>query len=287
MGKFINAALLANSITIGVHWIYDPEYLKILSKKQSLLFMRQEKKHFDQSKPSFYVYPNQGPGDFTVQGHILKWLDESLKDKIDFSVDDYHQMLIDAFKPGGTYQGYTEKYIKEDVYNFLSKELRKENKLDKINDNQMVGFVPYIACKDYGLTNERAFEYCQIYSHMTIFKDMYDFFDLLLGQMNVQTIKEAIDEVLIHTPDAFKEAFNRATQMDDTDAFINQYAGRACPINHALPLIIHIMYHTSSFKEALEMNALIGGASSDRALLLGALLSKKYKIDEDWISQIK
>jgi hypothetical protein len=286
MGKYVNAALLANSITIGVHWIYDPQYLKKLSKKQSLLFMRQEKEHFDKSKASFYAYPKQGPGDFTVQGDILKWLDQALEDKIDLSVDEYHQILIDAFKPGGTYEGYTEKYIKEDIFNYLSKELRKDYDLDEVNDNQMVGFVPYIACKDHGLSNERAFEYCQIYSNLSIFKDMFSFFDLLMAHMNTKSIKKAIEKVLIDTPDGFKEAFTKAIEMEDTDAFIDQYAGRACPIKHALPVIIHLLYHTSSFEEALEKNALIGGASADRALLLGALLSEKYEINKDWMNHI-
>lgn len=286
MCKYVNAALLANSISIGVHWIYDSQYLKELSKNQSLLFMRQEKKHFDNANPSFYAYPNSGPGDFTVQGDILKWLDQALEDKIELSVEDYHQILIDAFKPGGSYQGYTEKYIKEDIYKYLSKELRKNNDLDELNDNQMIGFVPFIACRDHGLTNERAFEYCQIYSNMSIFKDMYDFFDLLMAYMKTKTVKEAIKKVLVDTPDMFKEAFTKAVEMEDTDAFIDQYAGRACPIKHALPVIIHLMYHTSSFEEALEKNALIGGASSDRALLLAALLSEKYEINRNWMEKV-
>jgi ADP-ribosylglycohydrolase len=68
--------------------------------------------------------------------------------------------------------------------------------------------------------------------------------------------------------------------MKDTPLFIKDYAGTACSIYHALPVIIHIMYHTQSFEEAIRKNTAIGGASSDRGMLLGALLSFYYDIPE-------
>ena len=41
MDKYIKGALVANAATLGFHWIYNPEYLENLSKKQSLLFKKQ------------------------------------------------------------------------------------------------------------------------------------------------------------------------------------------------------------------------------------------------------
>jgi hypothetical protein len=61
--------------------------------------------------------------------------------------------------------------------------------------------------------------------------------------------------------------------MDDTKVFIKEYAGIACQIPQSIPLIIHMLTRVKSFEEMLHWNTRIGGASSDRGLMLGAILS--------------
>ena len=43
MKNIIANALISNTATIGVHWIYDYKFLEKLSNKQSLLFMDPKK----------------------------------------------------------------------------------------------------------------------------------------------------------------------------------------------------------------------------------------------------
>ncbi len=96
-------------------------------------------------------------------------------------------------------------------------------------------------------------------------------------------MKKAIKSAIDLAPDSFQESLRKATAMNDIDTYIDEYAGRACPISQAIPLIIYILYHATSLKEAVELNALVGGASSDRGTLIGALASLSFDVPDEWI----
>jgi hypothetical protein len=283
MNQMIISALLSNHATLGVHWIYDHEFLASLAKKQSLLFMKQDKDVFEQAKTAFFVYPNNT---YSVQGYILSWLYDALENNPSFGTDDFSDMLYEHFRPGGDYAGYVEKYSKQQVFNHMIDDLRLDIEKLEVNDQQMVGFVPYIVFKALGRSSEDAFEFAQIYTNEKFYLECFNMLDLLFEKLENKDIKTALSEVIGHAPKEFKEALSKAIEMKETDDFIDRYAGRACPVKHALPVIFHILYHQSSYEAATEMNALIGGASSDRGLLLGAILSKVYDMPQAWKDKI-
>ncbi|HKL47949.1 MAG TPA: ADP-ribosylglycohydrolase family protein [Candidatus Izemoplasmatales bacterium] len=279
MNQMIKSALLANHATIGVHWIYDHKYLETLSNKQPLLFLKQSKEIFDEAKTSFFVYENN---DYSVQGDILLWLYESLKKDPNITPKLFAQILYGKFKPGGDYAGYAEKYSKKQVFNHLIKELRLDIEPVDMNDQQMVGFVPYIVFKALDKSSEDAMNFTKIYSNESFYFDCFSMLDRLFDLLEDMTLKKAIKMVIEMAPKQFQESLNKATEMDDTETFIDRYAGRACPVKQALPVVFHLLYHHPSYEEVIEANAVIGGASSDRALLLGAILSKVYGIPTKW-----
>ena len=82
-------------------------------------------------------------------------------------------------------------------------------------------------------------------------------------------------------------ALKKAVEMDNTNVFIEKYSGRACSISQAIPLIIHILSHTNSYQEAIELNAVLGGASSDRSLLIGAIFAQVSEIPPSWVEKVK
>jgi len=100
MEKYILPGLIANAATLGIHWIYDHKFLEQLSAKDSLLFRVQKKDIYDQAKVSYFSYPQQKLGDVTVQGDILKWLYDAMKNDDNFTQLDYSKMLYKQFKAG-------------------------------------------------------------------------------------------------------------------------------------------------------------------------------------------
>lgn len=286
MKKYILPALIANAATLGVHWIYDYEYLEALAKKQSLLFLSQTKEIYDQAKVSFFSYPNNAIGDVTVQGEILKWLYLAMKDNPDFNKEDYSKLLYNQFKPGGDYVGYVESYSKKHVISVLAKSLNIDLPEMPVNDNHLVGFIPYLVCKELGEDNKKAWELTNVYSQDKDYYNFFIMFDRLIELLPQVGMKEGLRSVIYLAPEQYQTALNKAIELDNSNEFIEKYAGRACAIKHSIPVIFHILAKTSSYQEAIETNALIGGAVADRSTILGAIYAQISKVPDSWAERV-
>lgn len=282
MEKYILPGLIANAATLGIHWIYDYEFIRKLDKEKSVLFRIQDKETYDKASVSFYSYPNHQVGDVTVQGDILKWLYQALKDNPELTKNEYDALLYEHFRPGGSYKGYVETYAKKQVLKHLSKDLDINLPEIPVMDNHLVSFMPYLACKELNLSIEKAWELVQVYTtdedYLTYFKMLDHLFDLIPNK----GLQRAIEIVIDEAPNQYQEALHQAIKMKDTDKFIDTYAGRACAINHSMPVIIHVLYHAKSFENAVHQNALIGGAVSDRNTLIGAIAGHVFQVPDTW-----
>jgi hypothetical protein len=284
--KYIKPALIANAATLGIHWIYDPKYLKELEKKQDILFLIQHKEIYDNASLAFYSYPNHKVGDVTVQGEMLKWLYKAMKDNEAFTVNNYEDLLYSYFKPGGLYKGYVESYALKNIVNKISLSLNLDHKKEPLNDDHLVGFIPYLVCKELGLSLDKAWSLAQLFTENKDYFMFYEMFDVILDSMNQSNRQACIKEAIKKAPRQYLDALEKAIEMDDTDAFIEKYSGRACAINQSIPLIIHILYHIDTYEKAIRKNALIGGAISDRNTLLGAVYAQISNIPEAWENKV-
>ncbi|MFH5881313.1 MAG: hypothetical protein ACNA7U_04920 [Candidatus Izemoplasmataceae bacterium] len=291
MEKYILPGLIANAATLGIHWIYDHGYLETLASKQSILFLVQNQTHYQNAETAYYSYPSHELGDVTVQGDILKWLYQAMKNNKDFSQLDYSKLLYQQFKPGGTYQGYVESYAKKHVLEILAKSLEIDYPKQQVSDDHLVGFMPYLVCKELGLDSKKAWELTQVYSQDETYYEYFKMFDLLFEQLPEKGLKEAIESVIQLGPKMAETELSKALEIKDPNMFIENYSGRACAIKFSIPLIIHILYHTNSYEEAVRYNALLGGAIADRNTMIGAIFAQVSTIPQSWkdkvINQIK
>jgi hypothetical protein len=282
MKTYVLPGLMANAATLGIHWIYDYQFLHQLSQTSSLLFRIQNKEIYDQAEVSYYSYPNQKLGDVTVQGHIMMWLYDALRQNPELSRSDYENMLFDHFKPGGTYIGYVESYAQKFVLNMIAKNQHIDLPMIAIHDNHLVGFIPYLVCKELGLSIEKAWDLAQVFTDDLSYLAFYKMFDELFSKIHQLGLKEALRSVIHLSPEAYRLSLTQALEMQDTNAFIEGYAGRACAIMSSVPVICHILYHTNSYHEASLYNATIGGAVSDRATMIGAIYAQISKIPSEY-----
>lgn len=291
MERYIIPALIANASTLGIHWIYDHTYIEQLHQKQSVLFLIQDKRHYENASPSYYSYPGHVLGDVTVQGRILTWLYQAMNTNNDLSQLEYSKLLYHQFKPGGTYTGYVESYAKQHVIRILARSLELYLPEMEIMDDHLVGFMPYLVCKELGLDTKKAWELTQVYSQDEDYYTYFKMFDRLFELLPNVGLHKAIEQVIASGPNKFQVPLHKALEIDDPNRFIRDYSGRACAIKYSIPLILHILYHTDSYQEAVEYNALLGGAISDRNMILGAIMAQTSKIPKQWrekvIHQIK
>ncbi len=286
MRKYLVGSLTANAATLGFHWIYNSNYLEELSKRQSLLFQVQDQYHFDKSVHSYYAYPFSKLGDVTTQGMFMKWLYQALISHKDFSQDDYAKLIYNYIRPGGEYVGYVETYGKKLIINMLNQEMKLGLAPLEFNDNHLVGFVPYLVCKELKLTNEKAWELASLFTAKSEYNDFYKVFDYIFDNIKSTNMKETLEGSIAYAPTTYQKALMMGIDMSDTTSFIKEYAGIACNINMSLPLIFHMLSHANSYEELITWNAKIGGASSDRGLLLGAIMSQISTVPQSWIEKV-
>ena len=282
MKKLVEQSLIANAASLGYHWIYDAEYLETKAKEGSLLFGTPNPKDYLNAKEAYFAYPSAKLGDVSVQGSMMLWLYHALNDKPSMTVEDYQALLFDHFKPGGTYQGYVESYAQKWLVQKLATETDSAHFSSPINDDHLVGFMPYLVTKALGLGPDLAWQFAQTFTQDTHYLAFYQMFEFYFDLVSSKTHKEAIKAALTQVPSVHRAVFDAALEMEETEAFVSLYHLRTCAYAQALPIIIHLAYHARSLEEALENNMKVGGNLCDRATYLCALLTPVFPMPQTW-----
>jgi hypothetical protein len=286
MNTMLQGALVANAAAMGFNWVYNMPYLERLASEQSLVFQPVDPAKYKRAGKAYLAYPQAQVGTISVQGEILRWLISALEDNPDLTKEQYQQLVFEQLKPGGAYVGYVESYAKQLIINNLNEQIKNEVTPFVINDDQLVGFAPYLATRILKLPNTRAYELAQAFTSESDFAKLYEMFDAILEKLPTATMKQAIKESIWRAPSSYQVPLQKAMELTNSLTFITNHSGTACHISHAIPLIIHILYHAASFEEAVETNVLLGGASCDRGTIIGAIYSIKEAIPQEWAKKI-
>lgn len=276
MTSYVQHALLGNAATLGIHWIYHPAYLANLAKKESLFFRKQDKKMYDEAQPSYYAYPLAEIGDVTSQGMFLFWLIEALKLNPQLSRESYGELIYSHIRPGGDYTGYIETYGHKLIINTLNQKMKLSLPMIPMDDDHLIGFIPYIATKQLGLSLQRAWDLAQLFTNKEEYPACYDMFDAIINGLKTLSMQQAVQQAITKGPRRFAVQLKKAIEMTDTAAFVKDYAGTACAINQSIPIIVHLLYHSTDLMDAWQRNALISGAIAERAMLLTMIMGIKY-----------
>ena len=272
MKRYVTHALLGNAATLGIHWIYNAEFLADLAKKQSLLFLKQDPVLYAAAQPSYYAYPNTNVGDVTSQGMFLFWLTKALKNNPHLTQLEYKELILQHIKPGGDYQGYIETYGHKLIINSLNEKMDLKLPLIPLDDDHLIGFIPYMAVKQLDLPISKAWDLAQLFTNKAEYLACYQMFDSIIEKLPTQTMKQAIEQSISFAPKRYAVQMKKAIELTDTKAFVKDYAGTACAINQSVPIIVHLLYHSQNLADAWLRNALISGAISERAMLLTMLM---------------
>ncbi len=272
MKHYVTHALLGNAATLGIHWIYNAEFLAELAKKQSILFLKQDPKIFAAAQPSYYAYPLTNVGDVTSQGMFLFWLTKALKANPNLTQQEYKDLILHQIKPGGDYQGYIETYGHKLIINSLNEKMGLKLPVVPMDDDHLIGFIPYMATKQLGLSTKKAWDLAQLFTSKEEYPACYQMFDAIIDRLPKQSMKQAIEESIALAPKRYTIQMKKAIELKDTKAFVKDYAGTACAINQSVPTIIHLLYHSQNLADSWLRNALISGAIAERAMLLTMLM---------------
>lgn len=287
MIKYLLPGLAANAASLGYNWMYHTEYLQSLEKKKDLLFQKPNEVEYREAGKSYFAYPNAEIGSVTTQGMFMKWLYKALKNHPELNRDDYEKLIYDHIGPGGSYHGYVETYGKKMIVNVINRELKLGMPDIKIQDDHLVGFIPYLVCKELGLSQQTAIELSSLFTDRPEYEAFFEVFDAVFEGLKTLPLKDALMKSIDLAPKHYKPHLEAAIHSEDTLLFVKDHAGISCHIPYSLPVIFHLLAHATTFEDLVRKNTVLGGASSDRGLLLGAIMHQVSPVPPAWIDMLK
>lgn len=277
--KMVDAALLGSSSALGLNWIYDKELLEEYSKDNEVLFIPIDHELYKKAKTGFDVYPKSQVGDLDFMGEILRLFHSFLNDKIDISPSNFRKVVYNYIKQDGVYDAYIESYgndlikkYEDEQYNYKEQQIYTD-----YEDKQLIGLALFTAIYENPKFTDKVSDSLKYAKVFTSYKEIEDFTNLLNHLFddlkNGVEKEDALLNSIQYAPFDFQEQLKHSLHKVDSHYFIDKFAGVACDISQAIPLIYHIVAHNNSWEDALTQNAILGGASSARGILISAIFN--------------
>lgn len=287
------AALLGSASALGYHWVYDP--FKLFDRRDSghpMIFEEIDHEFYKKADNTYDVYPHHKAGDLDFMGEVLYITHRFLETDNDGSLEAYRAMFYDYFKEDSPYNGWVEGYAKDFLKQYKAElDGTKEPQVHTTYvDKQLVGLLFVLAVLEHdSITDkvETAVNYAKTLSSYEHIEPLSEFLLRLFEKLDEgHSIQDALTACSVYIPDIYRE--NVLTSKEDMDivTFAQNHAGIACGLDQSLALIFYILNHTSTWEEAMVLNASIGGASSNRGIFISAIASRYLDIPEEYLSKL-
>ena len=263
--KLIKMSLIGSSSSLGTNWIYDKNLMKEFSKDKDLLFLPIQHELYEKAKAGFDVYPTFEVGDVDFMGEVIYRFHKYLEEGSEGSLKQY---LYDSFGPSSSYNGYIEHYGKE-----IIEKINDGNEYTELVDKQLIGPAMFAIGFAHGLSNDEIIEFTKT---LTAYSNIPQFFEVLrfiFEFAKPNNKEETLRKAATFLPKEYRESVEASFNEIDVDKFIDNFSGVACGMDQSIPLIFYILNNTKSFKEALQLNANLSGASCARGIIIGAIYS--------------
>jgi len=278
------ASFAADSLALGVHWIYDAS--KIASE-----YGRVET--FVKPKEDSY-HPSKDKGDFTHYGDQQLVLLESVARKKGFYLNDFSQHWQEFFQ---NYNGYFDAATKGTLRNF-SKGNDPQNSGSPSNDLAGASRIaPLVLCYPNDL--DELVEAAKVQTRMThrdpLTVRCAEFFaraawKSLRGIPPAAAVTEVAQETFPETIIAEGVAEGLESKSLDSVSAIGSF-GQSCHTSDAFPGVIHLIAkYENDLREALIQAVMAGGDNAARAMavgmILGAYLGEEH-LPAPWVTELK
>lgn len=271
--NIVIATLVADSYSLGAHWVYDETQLKNLPIDWSQL-----------NPPQALWHKGKKSGDFTHYGDKTLWLYEFLQTNDSFNREKFRDHLIQKIK---TYDGYIDGSVRESL------PLLEEGKDEGSNadDFSVVGQIPALLLAsnsdDEFLENVKT--YIKLTHNSKNSLEAGEFFaKLLLLCLKDSDLKKNIELLSNNASANIQHSIETAKNSLTKDSFeaIREF-GPACSTNEGFKGAIYLLLKYKSLKELLVQNAKAGGDSSARgmvATMIYVATCKTHDLPKSWFN---
>ncbi len=262
-------AFYGDAYALGAHWLYDTHQIS--------------KSEFDKNSfndPLTDYHKGKAAGDFTHYGDQMLWLLESIAKEKTFTI---HHFSTTWKTKMSSYQGYIDG-ASQHTMGALSEGKNSLVCGSNSRDLSVVGrMMPLI----YTYHNEmdKMMEYVKlhtIFTHMT--KELVEsaayFNELILAVSLGAEITHAVEEIALAYSENVQNWVDMGVAKAESESIeAIKDLGQSCSVEGGFSAVIYLLMRFSDFQEAMEANALAGGDSAARGMIVGAVLGASGGMD--------
>jgi len=278
------ASFVADSLALGVHWIYDT---RVIDEK----FGRVES-FVKPAEPTYH--PTKDRGEFTHYGDQTMVLLESVAHCQGFDLGHFAESWQALFS---AYNGYFDGATKKTLQNFADGKGPRESgsSSDDLSGAARIAPLAYSYARDLEqLIGAARAQTALTHNHPKVIDSAEFFARVVYRILHGATPTLALHEV---TADHFSGSpCSRWVEQGLKSVDINtrqavRQLGQMCEVDAAFPAVIHlIVKYETDLARALVENVMAGGDSAGRGLIVGMALGAycgRTVIPEHWISELK
>lgn len=262
MKPYTQATLVADSLSLGPHWVYNPSKLARLYPEGIHTF----------TDPISQYHSERKAGQLTHYGDQLRLLEQSIQDHKGFSTD---QWRSDWLKGMQNYDGYLDG---------ASKETLENQGHAPSSSNDLAGASRIAPILDLGLSLDEAVIAARAQTHLTHgdlgVADAAEFFIRAVYALQAGSSMSVALELAADAPYSAlpaKEWVSKAQTADPLEpGKVSGELGLTCHLPEAFPLTLYFACRPeATFESAISENGLAGGDTSARAMLLAVLFAAR------------
>jgi ADP-ribosylglycohydrolase len=278
------ASFAADSLALGVHWMYDTEEIKKNFGRVDAL---------RKPAPGSY-HPTKEKGEFTHYGDQTFVLLESIAAKRGFDLSDFSKRWQHLFK---TYRGYFDQATKMTIQNLALGKAIEEAGSSSTDLSGAARIAPLVFL--YHKHPETLVKVSRAQTQMThnnpLVMDAAEFFAMVCckvldGTSPLKALTEVAAQRFKDLPlFAWVKAGIESAGKDSVSTIAR--FGQSCHTDEAFPGVVHLIAkYEEDLKEALIQVVMAGGDSAGRGLLVGMVLGAHLgdkALPKEWVSGVK
>lgn len=288
----ILGALIADSASLGLHWLYDPERIAQIEKTKGLVFLQPDANDYAETK-GYFAHDSKAAGDSSGYGELCLLMLRHFAQHDQFDRVAYQTEYRHHFGPGGAYTGYVDSPTRQTLQTLLPLKPEEFPQNSGADDDQFAALatLPVVVATHTGSQEALLTQIAQVvrlsnHNDTAVAAAQYAG-SVLLEILHGKTITQALTNALPHAGEKLAPLVEEALQTRalDSIAIANRF-GSACHVLQGMPIIAHIARHAPDYRSAIEENIRIGGDSCGRAIMLGAIMAAYTAQQDDQTSSI-
>jgi hypothetical protein len=277
-------ALVADSASLGLHWIYDPARIAEIEKIRGLVFLEPDANNYSGVK-GYFAHHLKAAGESTSYGETCFLMLKHLAKHGSFNLVEYQAEYRAYFGPGGEYVGYIDTPTRLTLGTLSAFEPAEFPAASGADDDQhpALAALPALVAAHTG-TLEELIARVEAVVRVTNNNELAisaarcasaALFKLLHGM----PLPPAFNEALPFAGNTLEPLLADALAMPQFDSVeAAERFGTSCHVAEGLPLIFHLAQHAPDYRSAVESNIRTGGDNCGRSIMLGAIMAARAAI---------